>query len=281
MHVTNSMTVTPQYIVNGKLDAQVSPLDRGFAYGDGVFRTMRMTENRVVAWPLHYSKLMEDCNRLDIVCPSSDVLHADIQRLNEDRVPDAVIKIIVTRGEGTRGYALPALAQPNRVVIKSAYPLYQESNFSEGVSLHLCQLRLGHQPQLAGIKHLNRLENILARMEWNSSAFADGVLQDIDGNVIECTAGNLFIRIGKDLVTPDLSLCGVAGITRQRILQLSEALGLNIYVDRVSMADMMSADEVLICNSLYGAWQVIDFNHRQWPSQPLASTVRQLLQEQP
>jgi 4-amino-4-deoxychorismate lyase len=208
-------------------------------------------------------------------------LHADIQRLNDDEVADAVIKIVVTRGEGTRGYALPALAQPNRVVIKSAYPQYPASNFSQGVSLHLCQLRLGHQPQLAGIKHLNRLENILARMEWNSSAYADGVLQDIDGNIIECTAANLFIRSGKDLVTPDLAMCGVAGITRQRILQLSEPLGLNVHIGCISMADMMSADEILICNSLYGAWQVIDFNQRQWPGQPLASTIRELLQEQP
>lgn len=275
------MTATPKYIVNGRLDAQVSPLDRGFSYGDGVFRTMRMTAGSVASWPIHYSKLVEDCNRIDIVCPSSDLLHADIQRLNDDEVADAVIKIVVTRGEGTRGYALPALAQPNRVVIKSAYPQYPASNFSQGVSLHLCQLRLGHQPQLAGIKHLNRLENILARMEWNSSAYADGVLQDIDGNVIECTAANLFIRSGNDLVTPDLAMCGVAGITRQRILQLSEPLGLNVHIGRISMADMMSADEILICNSLYGAWQVIDFNQRQWLGQPLASTIRELLQEQP
>lgn len=275
------MTATPKYIVNGRLDAQVSPLDRGFSYGDGVFRTMRMTAGSVASWPIHYSKLVEDCNRIDIVCPSSDLLHADIQRLNDDEVADAVIKIVVTRGEGTRGYALPALAQPNRVVIKSAYPQYPASNFSQGVSLHLCQLRLGHQPQLAGIKHLNRLENILARMEWNSSAYADGVLQDIDGNIIECTAANLFIRSGKDLVTPDLAMCGVAGITRQRILQLSESLGLNVHIGRISMADMMSADEILICNSLYGAWQVIDFNQRQWLGQPLASTIRELLQEQP
>jgi 4-amino-4-deoxychorismate lyase len=275
------MTATPKYIVNGRLDAQVSPLDRGFSYGDGVFRTMRMTAGSVASWPIHYSKLVEDCNRIDIVCPSSDLLHADIQRLNDDEVADAVIKIVVTRGEGTRGYALPALAQPNRVVIKSAYPQYPASNFSQGVSLHLCQLRLGHQPQLAGIKHLNRLENILARMEWNSSAYADGVLQDIHGNIIECTAANLFIRSGKDLVTPDLAMCGVAGITRQRILQLSEPLGLNVHIGRISMADMMSADEILICNSLYGAWQVIDFNQRQWLGQPLASTIRELLQEQP
>lgn len=275
------MTATPKYIVNGRLDAQVSPLDRGFSYGDGVFRTMRMTAGSVASWPIHYSKLVEDCNRIDIVCPSSDLLHADIQRLNDDEVADAVIKIVVTRGEGTRGYALPALAQPNRVVIKSAYPQYPASNFSQGVSLHLCQLRLGHQPQLAGIKHLNRLENILARMEWNSSAYADGVLQDIDGNIIECTAANLFIRSGKDLATPDLAMCGVAGITRQRILQLSEPLGLNVHIGRISMADMMSADEILICNSLYGAWQVIDFNQRQWLGQPLASTIRDLLQEQP
>lgn len=272
--------IAPQYLINGRPDGQISPMDRGFAYGDGVFRTLRYSQAKLLSWDLHYHKLVEDCNRLDIVCPSADLLLSDIERLLGQSGEESAIKIIVTRGEGARGYALPALAQPNRVVIKSIYPKYPETNFTTGISLYLCQVRLGHQPQLAGIKHLNRLENVLARMEWNEPTFADGVLLDIDGNIVECTASNLFIRTGKNLLTPDLAQCGVAGITRQRILGLSSQLGLNTRIAAVSLADMMDADEIVVCNSLYGAWQVIDFNNKQWPSQSLASKIRQLLQEQ-
>lgn len=274
------MTASPQYLINGRTDGQISPLDRGFAYGDGIFRTMHYTQGRVQSWELHYRKLLEDCNRLDIVCPTAEVLLSDIERLLADDASDAAVKIIVTRGEGSRGYAVPALAQPNRVVIRAALPEYPATHLTHGVSLHLCELRLAHQPRLAGIKHLNRLDNVLARMEWNTAEFADGVLLDTDGYVIECTMSNLFIRSGQRLLTPDLTRCGVAGITRQRILTLAPQLGMQSEAVPISLAEVMAADELIICNSLFGAWQVSKFNQRQWQSQPLAAQLRQLLQEQ-
>lgn len=274
------MTVSPQYLINGRTDGQISPLDRGFAYGDGIFRTMHYVQGKVQSWELHYRKLLEDCNRLDIVCPTAEVLLSDVDRLLADDASEAVVKIIVTRGEGSRGYAVPALAQPNRVVIRAALPEYPPTNLTHGVSLHLCELRLAHQPRLAGIKHLNRLDNVLARMEWNTAEFADGVLLDMDGHVIECTMSNLFIRSGQRLLTPDLTRCGVAGITRQRILELAPQLELEPGVALLSLAEVMAADELVICNSLFGAWQVTNFNQRQWQSQTLASRIRQLLQEQ-
>lgn len=274
------MTVSPQYLINGRNDGQISPLDRGFAYGDGIFRTMYYAQGKVQSWELHYRKLLEDCNRLDIVCPTAEVLLSDIDRLLADDASDAVVKIIVTRGEGSRGYALPALAQPNRVVIRTALPEYPPTNLTHGVSLHLCELRLAYQPRLAGIKHLNRLDNVLARMEWNTTEFADGVLLDTDSHIIECTMSNLFIRSGQRLLTPDLTQCGVAGITRQRILELAPQLGLQPEVAPISLTEAMAADEFIICNSLFGAWQVTNFNQRQWQCQTLASRIRQLLQEQ-
>lgn len=274
------MTASPQYLINGRTDGQISPLDRGFAYGDGVFRTMRYAQGKVLSWELHYRKLLEDCNHLDIVCPTADMLLSDIERLLAGDPAEAAIKIIVTRGEGSRGYALPALAQPNRVVIRAALPEHPPSHLTQGVSLYLCELRLAHQPRLAGIKHLNRLDNVLARMEWNTAEFADGLLLDTDGHVIECTMSNLFIRSGQRLLTPDLSQCGVAGITRQRILEFAPQLGLKAEVASLSLAEVMAADELIICNSLFGAWQVTNFNTRQWPGQPLAAQLRQLLQEQ-
>ena len=130
----------------------------------------------------------------------------------------AVERGMITRGEGERGYAPPAVTTPTRVIIKSYLPKYAESNYTQGVALHVCNTRLNAQPKLAGIKHLNRLENVLARMEWKSEAIFDGLMLDASGNVIECTMSNIFARYGDDLITPDLSQCGVAGITRQQII---------------------------------------------------------------
>jgi 4-amino-4-deoxychorismate lyase len=267
-----------QFLINGRSNVAISPMDRGFAYGDGVFRTLHVRQGVADCWELHYKKLVEDCNVLGIVCPSADLLLTDIERLFMPE-QDAVAKIIISRGEGERGYALPVLAQPTRVVIKAPFPHYPETNFNEGVRLHLCNLRLSYQPQFAGIKHLNRLENVMARMEWTDSTISDGLLLDAQDRTIECTMSNIFARFGKNLVTPDLSLCGVAGITRSRILKAAPQLGLGIKVANLPLGKLMRADEIITCNSLYGAWQVIALNRQNWQPQGLAAQLRQILQE--
>lgn len=272
------MSSPSQFLVNGRSDLAINPMDRGFAYGDGIFRTLRVRQGVPDCWALHYKKLVEDCNTLKIVCPSADLLLADIGQLFRPG-EDAVAKIIISRGEGERGYALPTLAQPTRVVIKALLPHYPETNFSEGVRLHLCSLRLSHQPQFAGIKHLNRLENVIARMEWTDNTISDGLLLDEEDRAIECTMSNIFARFGKSLITPDLSLCGVAGITRSRILELAPQLGLSVQVADLPLGKLMQADEIITCNSLYGAWQVIALNHHNWQPQPMAAQLRQILQE--
>ncbi len=243
------------YLINGSFDHTISPLDRGFAYGDGIFRTLVMREGSPENWPLHYQKLVADCSAIGIVCPSPELLMNDLQQLfllDET----AVAKIIVTRGEGNRGYTPPAITAPMRVVVKSPMPQYPEERFVDGVNLTVCETRLALQPRLAGIKHLNRLENVLARMEWHSPDIADGIFLDINDNVIECTAANIFVRFGDTLITPSLTQCGVAGVTRQRIIELAHTLALTIVVETLSLEKLLSADEVIICSSLYGAWQV-------------------------
>lgn len=271
-------TPTPiPYLINGRADAGISPLDRGFAYGDGVFRTLKVVAGNAVNWQLHHQKLLEDCNVLGIVCPSEEILKHDIQQLFQAD-ESGVAKIIITRGEGVRGYALPALAQPTRAVIKTAMPDYPLANFEQGVNLHLCQLRLSLQPRYAGIKHLNRLENVMARMEWTDPLVADGVLLDAEENVIECTMSNIFARFGNQLATPSLVRCGVAGITRQRILALASELGLKPEVRNLPLQETMQADELLICNSLYGVWQVRAFNHQRWAKLDTAERILQALQ---
>lgn len=266
------------YLVNGRREGSLTPFDRGFAYGDGVFRTLPLYSGIPQCWQRHYRRLQSDCNALGIVCPSDEMLRDDIARLVEDG-EDAVIKIIITRGESERGYAVPPLAQPTRVVSKAALPHYPESHFSEGVALHLCEMRLARHPRLAGIKHLNRLENVLARMEWVDPQVADGLLLDEGGDVIECTMSNLFVRVGSVLATPNLSRCGVDGVTRERVLELAPQLGYTAEVRHLRLPELMDADEVVICNSLYGAWQVRRLASHAWPLGLLAAQLREKLKE--
>ena len=279
------MTRNLNYIINGSFDHVISPFDRGFAYGDGLFRTMKMVDGLPESWPLHYQKLVADCAVINIVCPSAELLMSDLHQLFSpiglsDGEP-AIAKIIITRGEGNRGYTPPAITAPMRVVTKSAMPQYPDIRFSEGISLMVCETRLALQTKLAGIKHLNRLENVLARMEWTdahmTNSIADGIMLDSAGNVIECTSANIFARFGDILITPSLHQCGVAGITRQRIIDLAYTLSLKARVEVIDLPTLLSADEVIICNSLYGAWQVKTIQDKIIKTGVLAANTRMAL----
>jgi len=272
------MAPPAQYLINGQKDAGLSALDRGVAYGDGVFRTLRISQGVPVDWSLHYNKLAHDCSALGIACPTQSSLLADIERLCSSH-PELVAKIMVTRGSGSRGYSTSSSASPTRIVMVDSYPDYPDIYYAEGVSLHLCRLRLSHQPLLAGIKHLNRLENVLARSEWSDSRFADGLLLDQEDLVIECTMSNIIARFGTILVTPALDQCGVAGVTRQRILDNADHMGYYAEVRPLTLIQLMQADEVIICNSLFGAWQVRSLNNSEWARQDLAIQIRSMLQE--
>lgn len=269
------------FIVNGSFDYTISPLDRGFAYGDGVFRTMIVRGGLPEYWPQHYQKLVTDCASIKIVCPSAELLISDLQQLfsmaeiAENAV--AVIKIMITRGEGERGYAPPAITNPLRVIIKTDIPLYPDSYFNEGVHLHICKTQLATQPLLAGVKHLNRLENVLARMEWTNPNIIDGIMLDSNQHVIECTAANIFIRHGDTLITPSLNQCGVAGITRQRIIDSAHLIGLTVKIEPINLDRLFASDAVVITNSLYGALQVKRIQQKTWATSTLAPDMREIL----
>lgn len=264
-----------QALINGASASALSLLDRGLHYGDGVFRTLPVLSGIPQQWEQHYKKLQADCDALNISCPNAQSLLQDIQTLFAHG--DGVAKIIITRGESARGYAYAAGIQANRVVIKSALPQYPDSHRTDGVKLHLCQLRLAHQPKLAGIKHLNRLENILARSEWRDNSIADGLLLDANDLVIECTMSNIFAKFGNRLVTPLLNQCGVSGVTRERLIANGNRLNLVVTEENLPLTQLMQADEIVICNSLFGVWQVVELNGHKWPKLSLADNLNTLL----
>lgn len=267
----------PVILVNGLPAASIPADDRGCAYGDGVFRTLAMYDGRVPAWDRHYAKLAADCRALGISPPLEPVLRTDLQQIARE-MPDCALRITVTRGSGGRGYALPAPATPLRMVSASSLPAYPENYASCGVAVRYCTLRLAAQPRLAGIKHLNRLENVLARAEWSDPAIAEGLLCDESGAVIEGTRSNLFMVEGACLVTPELSRCGVSGVTRETLLELAAAHGMPCRIDTVSRERLEAADEVMLVNSLIGIWPVARLEQRTWTQFHTAVRLRQWLE---
>ncbi|GAO37233.1 aminodeoxychorismate lyase [Sulfuricella sp. T08] len=265
-------------LVNGIQSEQVRVFDRGLTYGDGVFRTLRVSASRPLCWSRHYDKLYADCAALGIVCPPEAILAAEMAELIEE-TPDCVLKVIVTRGESQRGYAIPEYMEPTRILMASPVPQYPANYLTDGIRLHLCSTRLGMQPLLAGIKHLNRLENVLARLEWYDSEIAEGLMLDMDGNVIEGTMSNLFLRKGKTLHTPDLGRCGVAGVQRQRIMEIAVRLGMTVRVENLPLARIYDADEIVLCNSVIGVWQVRELGAKTWQAGNLAARLRSLLDD--
>ena len=264
-------------MINGSKGAAIHAMDRAVMYGDGVFRTMRMRHGQVKCWPQQYRKLSSDCQALDILCPTQNILEQELRQLALDD-PDCVIKIVVSRGEGGRGYSVPKLASPNRVLLSTPAPQYPIEFWNEGIKLHLCEIRLSHQPRLAGIKHLNRLENVLARMEWDDATIPEGLLLDADAWVIEGTMSNIFMRVGQTLSTPDLSACGVAGLQRDRILRHAPALGLKPEITHHTLPALLQADEVFVCNSVIGVWAVQQIGTTPISTGPLATQMQRILE---
>jgi 4-amino-4-deoxychorismate lyase len=254
-------TQLPIISVNGILGKEVSPLDRGFTYGDGVFETCRLMSGRIPLWNRHSKRLLEGCKKL-LIPVSGELVQNYLSQLVALLAPqdqaDAVIKIIVTRGQGGRGYRLPDEVVPTICIGIFPSAQYPKSHSTYGVNLRVCDQRLGTNSHLAGIKHLNRLEYVLARAEWADLDIADGLLLDTNENLIEATSSNIFAVKDGSLFTPDLSGAGVAGVMRGFIMEvLSAELGLGVSVKKMSICDLYLADEVFLCNSILGIWPVV------------------------
>ena len=223
------MSAHSSVLVDG-VRAECFPVDdRGLMYGDGVFRTLRVAGGRPRWWHEQLAKLAEDCARLGLTMPDVSHWQADLDLL-APCLSDGVMKLIVTRGSGPRGYLPPASAKPRRFMRYDATASQPIPPAPAELSIRVCSLRLGQQPRLAGIKHLNRLENVLARAEWNATDIHEGLLLDQSDRVISGVMSNLFIwrDQGKQsrLLTPRLDQCGVAGVARARLMRLARAQGL-------------------------------------------------------
>lgn len=271
-------------LVNGKPGNLISIRDRGLLYGDGLYRTFAAMRGKAPQWPLHHRKLQHDCAALGIACPDLATLAAELDGLLAQH-PDGVVKLIVTRGEGARGYAPPSDAKPTHLWDVSPVPEFPAEWATHGIKARVCKLRLCHQPRLAGIKHLNRLENVLAAAELgdarsNDSGIAEGLLMDTAGNVIEGTRSNLFLISSGKLITPDLSRCGVAGVQRDRVMEWAARNNMPSEVRSIGLDEVLRADELFVVNSVIGLWSISELEQRRVGGFPIARRVRKDLFEQ-
>ncbi|MGV8918603.1 MAG: aminodeoxychorismate lyase [Pseudomonas sp.] len=260
--------------VDGVPTDSLSLTDRGLAYGDGVFETIAVKSSRPLLLERHLQRLAAGCSRLSIAADQA-LIHNELLSFAA-QLGDGVMKLIVTRGDSLRGYAPSPQAQPRRILQGSPAPAYPETHGEQGVKLFACATRLSQQPSLAGLKHLNRLEQVLARSEWQDSTYAEGLMRDTSGRVIEGVYSNLFLVKDGVLLTADLSRCGVAGVMRAELLAQAQALGAATEVRDLQMADLEHADEVFLCNSVYGIWPVNGFAQLNWSVGPLTRKLQDI-----
>ena len=241
-------------LVNGLPIATIDISDRGLSYGHGVFETIRISLHRPLLWQLHIDRLKHGCSVLKIILPDNieAILRDDVSRLLEHSRPDhSVVKLTITAGSG-RGYALPENPEYRRFA--SLLPLveYPESAYQNGVEVRTCDYRLPRNPVLAGIKHLNRLDQVLARAEWPVDGAFEGIILDSGNVVIEGVMTNLFGCVDGILITPNLDKAGVRGTMRDYLLSYANEQGLRTEVVTLTERVFQQSDELFICNSVMG-----------------------------
>ena len=254
------------------------PDDRGFAYGDGLFETIAVRNGQPRLLERHLDRFRLGADRLALVLPPRERVQAFLAGLLEQAGGGrAVLKLVATRGDGERGYAY---RRSDARVLAGIGPArsWPAEYREQGVAVRWCRTRLGRNPALAGIKHLDRLEQVLARAEWGqqdrngADACAEGLMLDGGGHVVCATMSNLFLVLGGRLVTPAMTHAGVAGVMRGRVLELAHELGLDVTVRDVKGAEIRVADELFLTNSQYVLWPVVRLGKREWRRGPL--TVR-------
>lgn len=268
-----------QSLINGQQTNLISIADRGFQYGDGCFETVRMVGAHPVLLDAHLSRLDNSCQQLGIPLQLTTLIEEIEHLLLTNCWPQAVLKITVTRGVGGRGYRPEQHAESTRIVQLFEYPPAESlskisesgSNIEPGVSVILCQHKLSSNCSLAGMKHLNRLDQVLASREIPEQ-FAEGLCMDQSGHLIEGCKSNLILVKEGRLITPDLSDSGVNGIMLQYLLDRFREDGVAVETAKIAFQELEEAGEVFLCNSVFGVWPVIKLSGNDtvfsWPVGP-------------
>ena len=274
--------------VNGVETDSISVNNRGLAYGDGLFETIAVRAGRPQLLDLHLQRLYLGCHKLAINLDPIKLrteLNAFIERCCVYFSGDAVVKLIICRQSSGRGYASDPSVEASRILTGFSSPSPDFNILQRGVALRFCTTPISINPSLAGMKHLCRLDNVLARGEWVNSGlpnadFFDGLMLDDHQNVIEGTMSNLFLVKNNTLITPSLERCGVAGVMREWVITvLAEKLNLPVTKSVLNKADLWTADELFVCNSLHKLVPVKRLGDHSWTAWPITAMLHQLSEE--
>lgn len=292
LSVANKPPVFP-VLINGVLNRSVEVFDRGFMYGDGLFETIRVVKGDPFLWDYHTNRLVEGCKKLSLPVDSDLILRL---RLGLERVvkeagrhaETCIVKIVISRGVGGRGYQVPDKVQLTEVIICYPAPDYPLTYSLEGIELRTCHHRLSENPSLSGIKHLNRLDQVLASRELqefeaqraeSEAPALEGLMLDQSGQVIECTKSNILLFEQGGIVSPDTRLCGVDGVAKNYIFDCAKKLGLSTRIDNVLPSSIPEFEGMAITNSVLGIWPVCRLDGVKLPISPLVYEIQRLLNE--
>jgi len=266
------------YLLNGEIKHHIDVADRGLQYGDGLFETIEVSNHHPIFFWQHLQRLTLGCQRLQIPPPNTRQLYQEATLLiQRSTTKKSVLKLIITRGSGGRGYRFPETVSPTRLLSLHPFPDYPDIFSQQGITVRFCHTRLGLNPNLAGIKHLNRLEQILARAEWDSTTIQEGLMLDVNNHVVEGTMSNLFFVKDKILYTPNIEQSGVKGIIRDIIINLAQQSTIKVLETKISQAMLYQADEIFISNSIIGIWPINRLAEQGFKVGPITQQLQTLL----
>ncbi len=268
------MSVRPDVtLVNGAPADTVSALDRGLHYGDGLFETIACRDGRPRFLSLHLERLTRGCERLRMGAPDLAVIRREVETL-AGGAGNSIVKLVVTRGDAqARGYAPAGNEVPTRIAFRYGSP--PESD--EPARVRTGQTRLGENPALAGLKHLSRLEQVLARAELRGGTESELLLFSSSGRLASGTMTNVFLVRDNRLITPRVDLCGVAGVMRQLVMREAWNAGIAVEERTVEAREIFEANEVFLTNARIGAQPVEMLDGRRLVVGTLTLRVRELI----
>jgi 4-amino-4-deoxychorismate lyase len=268
---------TPVTVRAGEAAPGLDVLDRGLHYGDGLFETIACRAGQPRFLELHLQRLIEGCERLRIEYRDFAALSTQIRALAATR-PAGLIKLILTRGSATaRGYGAQGDEQPRTVLLQYPWPQEDPALWSDGVAVRSAHGRLGENPALAGLKHLNRLEQVLIRGEWTDPAIHEALVFSSSGWLVSGTMSNVFLVSGGRIVTPALTHAGVRGVMRRVVMREARAAGLIVTETTPDAAALAAADEIFLTNARIGIWPVRCLDGRERGVGPVTRRLQQRL----
>lgn len=263
-------------LINGERKNTLDATDRGIHYGDGLFETIEVIQQKPIFLKQHLARLKTGCQILKIPYPDAALLLDEFKQVSTG-CEQGVIKLMLTRGSGGRGYRQPELITPTRIIALYPFPDYPEHNKTQGIQARFCSTRLGLNPLLAGLKHNNRLEQVLARAEWQDE-FQEGLMLNLDGYVIEGTMSNLFVIKEQIVYTPEIKVSGIKGVMRQIIINIAEHNNIPLQEALLSKDFVLQADELFVSNSVIGIWPIRSLENKAYAVGMLTKKIQATLE---